>query len=597
MKISNVKIENFRGITAKHIQLDNINIILDDIGKGKTSVLNAIIFGLTGQAELSDIRNGCTDATVILEFENGSTIERCRDKKGTTVRVNGKRTTATAAREYLNTLCGGDVDFLPAMLGVDLFDKSSQKEVTEFFSKILPCSITFDKMLEMINEKRKKEKKNILSDEEAKLLKEYFTDESYGIETIDTVHKKVFDERKVQKKILNNTLPKAKFNGKLPVETKEDLQQKLYNIAVEEAKKNNYQKENAAYQTALKTKETAENNKKSLKAEFEKYKNCSKPDENIVTVAKADRKKFENAIEQSTKIKATAKANIKSFQNILDNLNSSHCVACSDIVCTTDKSCAKKDLEARIADNKKLVDEHDAFIGRCREQIAKRDKKIEDYNANILAFEKKSSLEKQIESIMIPHIPEKPVKPDEKDYNKEKQEVNEKLAVISQYEAAESNRIEAEKVQKKVNFLETAVEVLDVKTGIRTIILQNALSVFEKLCNSKLSSINSNMEIIFKAENGIEILVKTENSNGYIPMHKVSTGQFVLVAYALMCLVGQITKCRYCIIDNIDKLDKKHTELFISLIENETLFDTVILAGVSHSDIKDACGNHSVLSI
>lgn len=598
MKISNVKIENFRGIATKNISLDDLTIILDDCGKGKTSILNAIIFALTGDVDITDIRNGCIDTTVMVTFEDGSTIERSRDKTGTTCRINGKRTTATAAKEYVNSLTGANVDFLPALLGVNFFENISQRDLSDFFSKVLPCSITFDKMIDLINQDIRKDAKAYLKDEEVAFLKKYFdTNNSFGIEEIDAAYKKAYEERKGAKAVLKNLLPKSEFNGVLPQETKEELEKELANVIEKEMAVKSYDKELLSYEKALQDSETMKTRKKETEIALKTFEKISVPQEEILTTAKEDKRKFENAIRKSQDIKATAEANIKSFQNILNNLNSNHCVACKDIICTTDKSCAKADLEERIAENKKLMKEHEDFIARCEEQIAKREQIIEDYNANAMKYDKKVMLTKQLESYVIPEIPKKPEKPEEMDFVAKKKEINNKLSSLTLYEGTLSAKQECEKLQKKIALLEMTILVLDVKSGVRTVILQKALGVFENLCNAKLSSINTNMEISFRAENGIEVFVKTENSNGFIPMKKVSTGQFVLVAYALMCLIGKVTKCNYCIIDNLDKLDAKSAKEFLSLLSQDDTFDTIVLAGIAHTDLSDICVPYNVIRL
>lgn len=591
MKISKIVITNFRSIAKGIYDLKDLTILLGPCGAGKSSVLDALIFALTGEIEVSDILNGAVDTSVCITFEDGSTIERIRDKTGTTVKVNGKRSTATAASEYITSITGGDVSFLPALLGVDYFETISQRDLTDFFSKILPCSVSFDKMVELIKEK------TVLTDEEIKFLKKYFPDGTYGLETIDSVYKKVFDERKSKKTVLNNLLPKTEFDETVPTETKEQLEKELYSIAKAETAATSYEKDLTAYNNACKAREDAEKKAAELKEALKAYANVNKPEEEVLVKAREDKKKFSNAIEKSRSLKASAEANIKSFQNILDNLAGDRCVACKDIVCTTDKSCAKADLEVRIKDNEKVALEHADFIIRCEEQIRMRDEIIEMYNKEVLEFTKKESLEKQLSGIVYLELPEKPVQPEMVDYSARKTEINNKLTVLSRYEMVNKNRVEAKIVTEEVKLLEMAVAVLDVKNGVRTVILQRALSTFESLCNDKLSKINAAMSVQFKADNGIEVFVNTENSNGYIPMKKASTGQFVLIAFALMCLISKVTNCKYAVIDNLDKLDKKNVATFLNLISKDDTFENVVLAGVSHDDLVEVCNKYNVINL
>lgn len=591
MKISNIVIENFRGIDKGSYDLKNLTIFLGKTGAGKSSVLDALIFALTGDVDVDDIRHGATDTAVCVTFEDGSTIERIRDKSGTTVKVNGKRSTVTSANEYITSITGSDVSFLPAFMGIDFFESVSQKDLTDFFSKILPCSISFDKMIELIKEKRD------VTDEDVAFLKKYFPDGNYGLETIDSVYKEVFEERKTEKTVLKNLLPKTEFSGVTPTESREYLEKELFEIAKKEAEVSSFEKALTAYNNACKTKEDAEKKRAEITEALKAYADAKKPSEDVLIKAKEDRKKFVDAIEKSRSLKATAEANIKSFQSILDNLASDRCVACKDIVCTTDKSCAKADLEGRIKHNEKIAVEHNVFIKRCEEQIVMRDNAIEDYNKEVLEYTKKESLEKQLTNIVIPELPEKPAQTTSIDYTTKKTEINNKLSILSQLEAVKKNKKEADEVAKKVKLLEMAVAALDVKTGVRTVILQRALSTLEALCNQKIAMIDTNMSVQFKADAGIEVFVKTKNSKGFIPMKKASTGQFVLVAFSLMCLIGKVTNCKYAVIDNLDKFDRDTAKAFLNLINNDDTFENVVLAGVSHDDLVEECKNYNCICL
>ena len=48
MKISSIKIVNFRGIKNTTLVPEHLNVFMGQNGSGKTSILNAITFALTG---------------------------------------------------------------------------------------------------------------------------------------------------------------------------------------------------------------------------------------------------------------------------------------------------------------------------------------------------------------------------------------------------------------------------------------------------------------------------------------------------------------------------------------------------------------------
>lgn len=69
-----------------------------------------------------------------------------------------------------------------------------------------------------------------------------------------------------------------------------------------------------------------------------------------------------------------------------------------------------------------------------------------------------------------------------------------------------------------------------------------------------------------------------------IPMKKVSTGEFVFVAFTLMSLISQITGTRLLVLDNLDSLDNDNLKTLIDLLQNEKQYENVFVAAVNHDD-------------
>ena len=147
MKINTIKIKNFRGIPDMEISLERISFFTGPCGAGKTSVLKAFNFALTGDVKKDDIREQSDRASATIVFEDQSSIQRiCKLSAATQVKVNGKNSTAKAADEFLQAKLGTSTDIFQAMCKTDFFEVLSQKEQTEFFLSILPTKISFEKL-------------------------------------------------------------------------------------------------------------------------------------------------------------------------------------------------------------------------------------------------------------------------------------------------------------------------------------------------------------------------------------------------------------------------------------------------------------------
>lgn len=155
MKINTIKIKNFRGIPDMEISLERISFFTGPCGAGKTSVLKAFNFALTGDVKKDDIREQSDRASATIVFEDQSSIQRiCKLSAATQVKVNGKNSTAKAADEFLQAKLGTSTDIFQAMCKTDFFEVLSQKEQTEFFLSILPTKISFEKLCEFMRNQR-----------------------------------------------------------------------------------------------------------------------------------------------------------------------------------------------------------------------------------------------------------------------------------------------------------------------------------------------------------------------------------------------------------------------------------------------------------
>ena len=69
MKINTIKIKNFRGIPDMEISLERISFFTGPCGAGKTSVLKAFNFALTGDVKKDDIREQSDRASANRELQ------------------------------------------------------------------------------------------------------------------------------------------------------------------------------------------------------------------------------------------------------------------------------------------------------------------------------------------------------------------------------------------------------------------------------------------------------------------------------------------------------------------------------------------------
>lgn len=286
MKISSIKIVNFRGIKNTTLVPEHLNVFMGQNGSGKTSILNAITFALTGDMKSEYIQTGAKSAVVEITFADGSSIERKKVKSGnTSCKVNGKSTTGKSANEFIESKLGVSAETYRAMVGVDYIAALSQKDLSAFFLSLLPVQMKFGRMMEIVGEITQQYYYRDPSCEEVSYMKELFqnvinNDESYGIEFIKQIYDELYMERRNLNAVIKNLSAKCEFDeSTLPTETKEELEKALYEVAADETKNAEYQKKLTAYQNSVKVKKDAEARIKKLVEEAAQYESILKPDE------------------------------------------------------------------------------------------------------------------------------------------------------------------------------------------------------------------------------------------------------------------------------------------------------------------------------
>lgn len=153
-----------------------------------------------------------------------------------------------------------------------------------------------------------------------------------------------------------------------------------------------------------------------------------------------------------------------------------------------------------------------------------------------------------------------------------------------------------EQALKKKESIQHELESLSTVTEIPREVYEQAVSDRQKflnasrIANQNIAAANANMQklsrntkIKFIYDGGVELYCE-KNGGKMIPMKKVSTGEFVFVAFTLMSLISQITGTRLLVLDNLDSLDNDNLKTLIDLLQNEKQYENVFVAAVNHDD-------------
>lgn len=587
--ITTISIRNFKGIEDLQLNAKKLNAIIGKCGSGKSSLLDAIRFALTGKAGKEVIRKGCREASVVLRFSDNSTIERIRRTSENISKCNGKSSTKRSLDEFL-TARNMNPCWIESLCSVDWFAGLSSKDLNNFFMTILPLRAKAETVVELVAQLDKdltEKKEKYLMEEILKKQEIFsFNDLANGYNTAYTVRQEL-------KRKYNEMLPRCTFNETVPAKTREDIEKELNNISQIEAAEKEYSKRLKEYASSKKQHDLAIKRLDEMKKELDTYSSCKKPKEETKTQAEADRKLFQVHIKRTNEYIGTINSTLDLLKRTLDNLDKPICPISEKLICTTDKSQLKEELLSLIQKNENALASNKEFLAKCEDQVRKRDDIISNYQKEVYRYEQKTTLENNISKFIVPEILPEPQKVEKAHLEAKKKELLDLLSILSRYEKVQQNKKELAKIKDKYDLVQFAVKVLDSKIGIPALILQRTLRFFEKKCNEKASLLREGFQIHFLSDNGITIQVSPGKGKPFVDMKEVSTGEFVCVAYILMTMIGEATKCHLFLIDNLDRLDTEYLNALLSLLEEDKKIEQVFLGGVDHADVERTLNDKS----
>ena len=587
--ITTISIRNFKGIEDLQLNAKKLNAIIGKCGSGKSSLLDAIRFALTGKAGKEVIRKGCREASVVLRFSDNSTIERIRRTSENISKCNGKSSTKRSLDEFL-TARNMNPCWIESLCSVDWFAGLSSKDLNNFFMTILPLRAKAETVVELVAQLDKdltEKKEKYLMEEILKKQEIFsFNDLANGYNTAYTVRQEL-------KRKYNEMLPRCTFNETVPAKTREDIEKELNNISQVEAAEKEYSKRLKEYASSKKQHDLAIKRLDEMKKELDTYSSCKKPKEETKTQAEADRKLFQVHIKRTNEYIGTINSTLDLLKRTLDNLDKPICPISEKLICTTDKSQLKEELLSLIQKNENALASNKEFLAKCEDQVRKRDDIISNYQKEVYRYEQKTTLENNISKFIVPEILPEPQKVEKAHLEAKKKELLDLLSILSRYEKVQQNKKELAKIKDKYDLAQFVVKVLDSKIGIPALILQRTLRFFEKKCNEKASLLREGFQIHFLSDNGITIQVSPGKGKPFVDMKEVSTGEFVCVAYILMTMIGEATKCHLFLIDNLDRLDTEYLNALLSLLEEDKKIEQVFLGGVDHADVERTLNDKS----
>lgn len=586
MQLQNMEISKFKGIDHLAFNPDKINIAIGENGKGKTSLMEAVRYILTGKCPDDAISIGSTECKVSADVEGYPIIiGRKLGKTGETgiFKLSGKTTNLKSYR----TMC--EANGMAKKIDAAAFATSNElmnmdvDSLTEFMLANTPVNIDLNRLISLCPG---------ISPALENELRMLLPDNGITLEMLDETDRFATEQRKSIKLMCENLKAQAVYTAEIPSEedTEEVLQAKyeknLQIIASKKANDENYRN----YLKLVETKKRIELSVKEKEQQAETIK-CARPDDSKIGQFKEEIKKKQESVNNYKGILITIRKDTELFEKTLENLKSDVCPINSKLKCTTDKSTIKEELTEAIQNNAAQIKNVETSIEKTEKDILNLQTELSKLEEDVRKYERYINLLNMIDSIRktIPSITVT-ISEDKTDISQvelDNRIIKEKLENLRKYKEYKQVEDKYLKLCKKKDLYEDLCKLLDEKSGIREKILDIALSPFEEYINKRGKELQIGFEVHIRVNKGVRITYNPKGGADYLSYNSASNGEKMLIAFLILDMINALTGMNVLILDNLDKLSEDALEKLVTVLNNPDVqdsYDHIFMAAVDHND-------------
>lgn len=612
MKINGISIDNFKGIDhLTHNFKDTVTLIHGPVGSGKTSLIQALRYGLTGELPSKPVRQNAEKASLILDCGEELCIERevlLPAKKS--VRIVGRKVGIGAAEEYLAEQINVGNEIMKIATSSEVLSKLKPAEFADIFLDASEEKMKLNELLNILTKINSKEKTTLMKDEADKeslptdLKSEIARLFPKSVITLEDISK-AYDEARSAKREYTALHKSAVTRSKefleivKPEYSEKEIQKRLEEIIGVERNVAAYKSAALAYNAALANKK--EQDKRIAELELLISSNsATEPDKKAYTLLQSEIRDCENKILNQKRIIQTLSDNIKRLKNTINKLNQPTCPISGKLICKTDKADCREELEEAIFDNEESIKTINTIIENYQNELDDMKYGVENYQKNKEKYDKKVIYKKELDAARARPI-ELPERPEtfssKKDYSEEKAELQERLDLLRRYNDCAAEYKESLVLKRSCVIYEFLTKALEPKGPVVTQFLETFADFLEDSCNERAKLLKTGFETKFIVEDGLKVLFKTKSGSVFLPYSSLSNGERIFAELILTDLVNSFCNSKILILDNVDNLDQQS---FIQLLEFLTkkevkeLYDNIIVSFVNHDDLLSVTKKYSL---
>lgn len=225
MKISDIKLRNFKGIKELEVRPGKINILSGPNGMGKTSLMEGMRCAITGKIPEDYMAMGAVKASVAVEVGGIGSIERQYTPSKSTTRMCGKVTTAKDVTKVLGDMLGCSAKTMNMMFSSELMEEMMGADLAGYLLNegFLKNDMDIEKLLSLcsLSEEAEKELRMLLPE----------APERITLGDIQEAYDMCFASRAERERGLAEAEAAAKYAGNIPTRSVAEINKEQQEIA------------------------------------------------------------------------------------------------------------------------------------------------------------------------------------------------------------------------------------------------------------------------------------------------------------------------------------------------------------------------------
>lgn len=595
MFVKTINTFNFQGLKGlQSFELGKITALAQPNGSGKTSLINALRFGLTGNSPKGNMINiGEQSAAVKLILENGSNFSRqvfATKGKSAKYYISDKPTNATELSRFISSEMGGvDKKVAKFVSSGELLTSMTSQEFGELLLSYLPETMTAETVISHYPS---------ANEEQKKIIREYFLDKEFEISELKEFQKFIKGRRDRINEAISNCRGALNLLGDTaPKFTKEELEEKIAvktkerdDLLATQANLNNYNQ-------LLRQEQFRQQELERLDKELANLNGVAHTEEELrlanelVTTTRTSAMQTRGAIEALVSAK-------QDLDTAIENISKPICPLSDKIVCTVDKRPVTKELEEKrdklIEDYKTQRSFYEQTLANIKEYENRYAQMAFENQQFILMQEKQQEKERLLAQKI--EIPEKPEETNSLErITQELQYLQSQMPIVENYSKKDTYLNNIEKLTKKLEDYQALYVAFSPKGEVKEKITSYYLEEFAEPCNEKAGKLFPGMKLKFITQDGVKVLTDPNGLGEYLEFNSLSGGEQASVMFLLVSMLSSLSGMGIIILDELSVLDDNTFENLIRILkENSNEYDMCLIALVDHADMIKTLNKHEI---